>query len=234
MIHQCFYRADQRDALFSAPPYCGFGLEPEINDTLLSICPELADKRTRVALVEYAAMLFHWRRKDADPDAWIGFTSYRQLSKTAFIFDSKRAVELALADADVASWGVWDVSRVRSAWLTGAAAQANLASPSLHKFTVDVLSHFGLGIPQAYFAGKQIIFANYWVMSRQNFDRYMSWSWPIVQHAHTLDHPYKCAVPVHARIDQRKAVGYLAERLFAMWVLREGLRVAALGDVTVM
>lgn len=218
--------------MFAQEPYRGFGLEPNVNATLTKRCPELADPATRLALVEYAAMLFHWRNPDADADGWIGFTSYRQLAKSLFVFETRGAVEAALTDADVVSWGVWNVSRLQIAWLRGAPAQAEIASPGLHKFTCEVLAHFNVKIPDAYFTGEQVVFANYWVMARSAFERYMVWSWPIIDHALNLDHPYKHTKPISAAIDQRKAVGYFAERLYAIWVMREGLTVTPMGSVT--
>ncbi len=233
MIHQCYFREDQLNQLFSQSPYRPFGLEPELNPRLLEVCPELADAATRLALVEYAAMLYHWRDREIDTDNWIGFTSYRQLDKSPFVFQDKAQVEAELAQADVVSWGVWDVSRMRLAWLKGAAAQAETASPLLHRFTVDVLKHFGISVPSAYFVGDRVPFANYWALSRQTFERYMTWSWPIIAHALALEHPYKQTTPIMKGIDQRKAVGYFAERLFAIWAMREGLSIQVMGELAV-
>ena len=231
LIHQCFFREDQRTALFAQEPYRGFGLEPSVNAQLTQRCPELGDHVARLALVENAAMLFHWRNPDADADDWIGFTSYRQLAKSPFVFETRIAVETALSGADVVSWGVWNVSRVQIEWLRGGAAQAEISSPGLHKFTRDVLENFSIKIPSAYYAGEQVVFANYWVMTRSAFERYMAWSWPIIEHALQRDHDYKHAKPISATIDARKAVGYFAERLYAIWVMRERLTVKAMGPV---
>ena len=233
MIHQCFFREDQRAALFPQTPYRGFGLEPDVNSALTEYCPELADRATRLALVEYAAMLCHWREPGADKDAWIGFTSYRQLAKSTFVFQTRAAVEAALSEADVVSWGVWNVSRLQIGWLKGAPAQAEISSPGLHKFTTDVLAHFNVKIPGPYFSGEQVVFANYWVMARSAFERFMEWSWPIITHALNLDHAYKHAKPILVTIDQRKAVGYFAERLYAIWVMKHRLTVKPMGSVPV-
>ena len=96
--------------------------------------------------------------------------------------------------------------------VTGAAAQAEIASPMLHRFTVDVLARFDVKVPAAYFIGAAVPLANYWAMRRDDFDAYMQWSWPIIQWALALDHPFKHQSPVLASIDQRKAVGYFAFR----------------------
>src|SRR5947209_19783424 len=104
MIHQCYFAATQRGELLDSPVYQGFGLEPEVNPQLIRNCPELEDAKTRQALVEYAAMLHLWRNPQEDPDAWIGFTSYRQRDKSPVIFTSRQQVEQALAGADVLGW----------------------------------------------------------------------------------------------------------------------------------
>ena len=103
----------------------------------------------------------------------------------------------------------------------------------LHQFTVDVLAHFGVKLPPPYMAGDCILFANYWALSRNAFERYMNWLWPIVWHAIELEHPYKRSIPILPSIDQRKAVGYFAERLSVMWVIRERLSIAPMGPITV-
>lgn len=233
MIHQCFFREDQAQQLFPAPPYRGFGLEPDVNPDLTRVCPELEHPAVRLALVEYAAMLYHWRNPDSDHDPWIGFTSYRQLTKSTFQFRDSAQVADLLQQAQLLSWGVWDLRRQRLHWLTGAAAQAEISSPLLHRFTVDVLARFDVKVPAAYFIGAAVPLANYWAMRRDDFDAYMQWSWPIIQWALALDHPFKHQSPVLASIDQRKAVGYFAERLFAIWAMREGLQMAVLGEVKI-
>ena len=86
MIYQCYFKEDQRKQLFKSKPYKRFGLEPEVNPNLFLNCPELESKETRLQLVEYGALLWHWR--NFSESSWIGFTSYRQLVKSIFNFSS--------------------------------------------------------------------------------------------------------------------------------------------------
>jgi len=234
MIHQCYFLADHQSRLFGHEPYRPFGLEPDTNPSLLVNCPELAAPDVRLALVEYGAMLHQWRNSDLDTDPWIGFTSYRQLDKSPVVFNSKDEVRELLDAADLVAWYVWDVSRVRLGWLRGAAAQAELSSPRLHAFTNDVLRPFGITIPAAYFDGTEIPFANYWAMSREKFDDFMAWSWPVIQHAMLIDHPYKVHVHQLNRLDHKgKSIGYFMERLFVIWTKLRRLKTAVVGPVVV-
>ncbi len=179
-------------------------------------------------------MLHHWRNPTFDPDPWIGFTSYRQLDKSPAVFGTGDEVEAALSGADLVAWSVWDVSQVRTGWLRGVAAQSELSSPRLHSFTVDVLRAFSITLPQTYYEGFDIVFANYWAMSRDNFSDFMGWSWPIVQHALEIDHPYKSHAHQLNPLDHKgKSVGYLMERLFVVWTKLRKLKLASVGPVKV-
>ena len=233
MIYQCYFRADQERRLFRHEPYEAFGLEPEVNPQILEHCPELADSATRLALCEYAAFLSLWRRPASDADDWIGFTSYRQLDKSHVVFDSKAQVAAHLRRYDLVAWHVWSVGRLRFAGLTGPAAQAEAAHPRLHQFTHDVLATFGEQIPAKYSTIDKVPYANYWAMSQDRFRAFMEWSWPLVQYALAIDHPYKHTPPRLAAEDKRKAVGYFVERLFIIWMIRSSLRTRWLGEVQI-
>lgn len=230
MIYQCYYAPEQASRVFPHEPYRGFGLEPVVNPSLVERCPELASAATRLALTEYAALLHVWRHLPFDDDDWVGFTSYRQLDKTDFVFDSKAEVERLLAGFDFLAWHWWRVGHVRWGELTGAAAQGERSHPLLHRFTLDVLGRFGVTLPEAYLRAPEAPFANYWVMGKRRFAAYMEWSWPLVRCALELEHPYKSyARSWNVRDDKRKAVGYFMERLFVIWTQREGLRGRRLG-----
>ena len=103
----------------------------------------------------------------------------------------------------------------------------------LHRFTVDVLARFDVKVPAAYFIGAAVPLANYWAMRRDDLMLTCNGHGRIIQWALVLDHPFKHQSPVLAGIDQRKAVGYFAERLFAIWAMREGLQMAVLGEVNI-
>ncbi|MHB8472060.1 MAG: hypothetical protein ACYDC8_04270 [Gammaproteobacteria bacterium] len=230
MIYQCYFKKEQEPRLFTKEPYRGFGLEPDVNPTLLNNCPELVDENTRLALVEYAAFLHIWRNLPFDNDDWIGFTSYRQTDKTNFIFKSKQQIEDAFLRHDLVAWHVLSVIGSRTHSLKGAAAQAEIYHPMLHEFTTSILGHFGIVIPKAYYFAQEVPYANYWAMSKTLFASFMTWSWPMVQYALTVDHAYKrndkSSNPTD---DKRKAVGYFMERLFIIWTMLKALRIVRFG-----
>jgi hypothetical protein len=230
VIYQCYYAPEQASRLFRHEAYRGFGLEPVTNSNIVERCPELGCPTTRRALTEYAAFLHIWRHLPFDDDAWIGFTSYRQLDKTDFVFASAAEIERLLVGYDFLAWHWWQVDHVRHGTLTGAAAQGEHSHPLLHGFTLDVLRHFGIDLPEAYFREPEVPFANYWVMSKRHFAAYMDWSWPVMRYALDLEHPYKSYPHSwNPQDDKRKAVGYFMERLFVIWTLREGRRGRRLG-----
>lgn len=232
MIHQCYFAPEHAAQLFDAEPYQPFGLEPAVNVDLTKNCPELSDTDTRVALSEYGAMLHHWRNPGLDSDGWIGFTSYRQLAKTATGFRSKRDVESLLVHGDYVTWYMWWLGDTKVERLRGTAAQAEANHPGIHQFTRDVFSHFELDIPASYSEPSFAPFANYWVMSRERFTQFMTWSWPIVRHALTLKHPYlSTPSPLGVRDNKRRAIGYFMERVFVLWTHFERLRPVVVGPI---
>jgi hypothetical protein len=232
VIYQCYFSAEQTTRLLQHEAYRGFGLEPAVHPEITRGCPELDCERTRTALTEYAAFLHIWRNLPYDEDDWIGFTSYRQLDKTDFVFGCKVHIEALLQGCDFLAWYWWEVQHVRLGLLTGAAAQAEISHPRLHDFTVDVLGKFGIALPSGYFSEPAVPFANYWVLRKPQFAAYMDWSWPLVRHALAIDHPYKRYAQSWNRLDdKRKAVAYFTERLFVIWTLIGGFRGRRLGSL---
>ncbi len=230
MIHQCFFDGSQYDQLWNFEPYRPFGLEPDVNDRITENCPELAAAETRMALAEYGAMLNHWRNPALDSDTWIGFTSYRQLTKSPTIFRSKSEVESLLQRGDYVCWHMWHMANVRIGWITGAAAQAEIAHPGIHQFTKDMLAHFRTALPADYMTATEIPLANYWAMRRERFEDFMAWSWPIVAHSLTSNHRYlTTASSVNAMDNKHRAVGYFMERLFVIWTLIRKLQPVVVG-----
>ena len=233
MIYQCYFQSDQEPRLFSQGPYRGFGLEPDVNPSLLQTCPELSDSTTRVALCEYAAFLYWSRHLEGDGDDWIGFTSYRQLDKSNVVFESKESVEQQLRGVDMLAWHGCSVGNVRSRRLRGTAAQSELGH-GMHKFTLDMLRPFRIKLPKAYQTAAIAPYASYWVLRKKRFAEFMQWSWPIVQAALRCEHKYKDVPSRGYWDDRRKRVGYFAERLFIIWSMQEALKVTWLGDIAPM
>jgi hypothetical protein len=232
MIHQCYFSSEQLSRTFKSDPYRPFGLEPVVNPEISNRCIELTSERNRMALAEYGAMLHLWRNPLVDTDAWIGFTSYRQLEKTTHVFNSKAQIENLLSRGDYVGWYFWYVANVRIGSLHGAAAQAEMSSPGLHRFITDVLRNFGSRAPESYSNSPLVPYANYWVMPRERFDDFMNWSWPMVEFALSSDHPYLTAEStIKATDNKQRAVGYFMERLFVIWTLLRQLRPVVVGPV---
>ncbi len=232
MIYQCYFELEHTSRLFQHEAYRGFGLEPIVNPSIVDRCPELESAVTRVAMTEYAAFLNIWRHLPFDDDDWIGFTSYRQIEKTDFVFRSKAEIEQLLTGYDFLAWHWWRVDGIQKGALTGAAAQGERSHPLIHSFTLDVLACFGFDLPDAYFLEPEVPFANYWVLDKRRFKAYMEWSWPLVRCALDIEHSYKSnSRSWNKQDDKRKAVGYFMERLFVIWTQREGMRGRRLGPI---
>jgi hypothetical protein len=220
MIHQCYNEVPQRARLFDSPLYRGFGLYTAVNPCVGRNCPELDDPRVQQSLCEYGAMLHFWRNADADPDPWIGFTSYRQLDKFPTILTDRESLETRLARGDVAGWGFYAFAEARTRRPITLAEQGERCHPGMTSALWRVLLLRGDPLPRNYVNRCDGLFCNYWAMSKANFADFMAWSFPLVQHC--LAHP-----DAYCRSHPR-AVAYLAERLFVCWY---GLREKRLWNV---
>lgn len=246
MIFQLYPCPSARSRLFTHSPYVPLGLEPEVNADLTANCPELECPRSRLQLTEYGGMLHLWRNPPTDCDAWIGFTSYRQLDKkdTVFQGEDKDTLSSLLSEYDVLSWGIYDVSvswkkATRDGLRNGVdrpAASLALYSERAHPGINDYLS---LGLknvhaketPKEYFSHRIAIFCNYWIVSKPNFSRFMAWSYPVVQW--WLDHEKNLPTTREKRKSshprqwwQGGHIGYAIERLFQIWCFDQRLKVA--------
>lgn len=231
MIYQCFFRNEHRARLFDAEPYASLGLEPDVNERLCEVSPELSDAATRLQLVEYGGFLHLWRRIQDNPHDWIGFTSWRQLDKSPVVFQTIAEVEAALEGVDYIAWAPWDVGQLQHGWLRGLAAHSEISHPHMHSFIVELLRDAGEVLPRAYSHDRIVPYANYWAMSNTLFDDYMRWSWPIVQRALTKQHIYVNYIPPwDHKGDVRKSIGYVVERLFIVWAMKRSLKPKFLGE----
>lgn len=218
MIHQCYFLPSQAAALFTHDPYTPFGLEPEVNGEILRGCPELQTKEARLAVLEHAALLWHWRQRN-DTDSWIGFTSHRQLEKQfPFVFEDRGHVERELAKADIVSWGLVHFTISLS-------QQAEMFHPGINEYMGRLFGAFGETIPRDYHVLRTGAFANYWVMRRDVFDAYMQWFAPkmlwCLAHANL---PYAEANP--------KWLSYVLERLLIVWYLTARKTVSFVGGAS--
>lgn len=238
MIYQCYFAPEHKDMLFKSPAYCGFGQEPEVNPQIMENCPELEDPAVRLALTEYGAFLHLWRNSPQDGDPWIGFTSYRQTAKTPFMFRAKWHIRRALWLYDIAGWGFHSVWRLEEKQWRGAAAQAEKSHPGIMEFLQILASRFEFKLPERFFTDRYVLYANYWVMRKGLFCRYMEWSWPKVKWCleHRNDYAYlRNPVPVSVENAfssscRGKNVGYVMERLFIIWYMTLNLKIRQLGS----
>jgi hypothetical protein len=186
-------------------------------------------------------MLHLWRNPPCDGDNWIGFTSYRQVAKTSFVFRSKTRVKWTLFGRDIAGWGFHDVGRVRTGCFRGAAAQAEHCHPGIMALLEKLGENFGFEIPEQFFTDRYVLYANYWVMQKALFERYMEWSWPKVEwclhHRNTnpfLGNPCPAdfqAAALNGSDVRGKSAGYVMERLFIIWYMLNKVRINRLGPL---
>jgi hypothetical protein len=231
MIYQCYFKEDQKEKLFINNPYKEFGLEPEVNNTLFLNCPELEDKNIRLQLTEYACFLWHWRNPSDNPDSWFGTTSYRQLDKTKFKFNNSKLMEKYLNKDNIISWGVYAM-RNKYGNPISLAKHTDVCHPNLVKTLNAGLNHFNYKIPDAFFITDVGIFANYWVLQKEEFYKFMNFSWPIVKWAFNNIHNYEYftkEMPGNT-VTKNKSVGYFMERLFVCWYLMTEKKILSVSE----
>lgn len=200
----------------------GFGVEPEVNETLFNNCPELESKFNRLQLTEYASYLWHWRNETKLD--WIGSTSYRQLDKFKHKFKTVEEVETLLKDHDIVAWGEY-ILRNKFGMPMSLKTQAKICHPGLNEFMLMIFSKFNLEFPAEWGVRCTGFFANYWVMKKHLFDDFMKFSWPMVEWAleNIKDTDYYQTQISYATVSSEKCVGYFMERLFIVWYLSRGL-----------
>jgi hypothetical protein len=229
MIHQCYFASSQQPALFdpASGVYRPFGLEPEVNPQITRNCTELEDPKVRIALVEYGAMLHHWRNPHEDTDPWIGFTSYRHRDKSPVVFTAPQQVEQALASADILGWCGHRFQDTQTGRPVTLAEQAERSHPGIVSFLYRLLLMRNERMPDAFLVANAGLFANFWAASRASFNAFMEWSFPLVRWClANSQQPYLQSHP--------KAIGYVIERLFILWYLMKGLRVTHAGPIIEM
>mgnify|MGYP003149490606 CR=1 FL=1 len=213
MIYQCYFKDGQQGDIFKSALYEGFGLEPEVNESITDNCPELEDPRTRMYLTEYAAMLHLWRNPHKIKDDWIGFTSYRQLDKFPTILqpDDLANIKESLKEHDILGWGFYKlINRFTNEYETPHYL-SNCCHPGIMEYAQVVMDKFDEKIPGEFYTHSVELFANYWIMSVENFNLFMEWSFPKIkwmldncdEFAYSKAHP--------------KAIGYVMERLHIFW-----------------
>lgn len=205
-VYQCYTKPEQRPLLFRGRPYVPIGLEPEVNPEITRNCRELESAADRLALSEYGAMLWLWRNGPIDSDGWVGFTSWRQLDKVPVRFRPRCVERIAawLESYDVLGWYFIEHP-------TTLAQQAEAAHPGIHGFLTTLMESAGMQVPQGYLTERRGLMANYWIVKWADFERWMEFSFPLVEGSRTTyrKHPFVLGHP--------RSIGYVMERLFLFW-----------------
>lgn len=213
LIAQCYFRKDQESKLFKDPLYRGFGLEPEVNPNLFQNCPELEDPSVRLALTEYACLLWYYRNQDQLPKEGFGTTSYRQLDKVDYI-STVKDVEV-YHDSHISTWGLSEFYDADGNPLP-CSLQAEIAHPGINSYIKATVKN----VPDQWYTSNRCILANYWLTNIDSFLNFMEWSWPLVKNAlydfKNKTHHY-FTNKMNFGADPNKAVGYYMERLFSIW-----------------
>jgi len=233
MIYQCYFKKGQEKLVFNRNCYKGFGLEPEVNLTLFLNCPELKSNFNRLQLTEYAAFLWHYR--NTNNLDWIGFTSYRQLDKFPFVFESKDQIEKYLEDHQILAWGEYAL-KDRYEYPISLEDQARACHPGLNEFIFEIFNKFGYEVPKDWIQKTNGFFANYWVMSFKKFVDYMEYSLPLVLWSleNIKQTDYYKTQNEYGTVSNSKCVGYFMERLFILWYLTNNYNPHNPGSVSVL
>ena len=223
MIYQCYFKKDHEHSLFPLEPYKGFGLEPEVNSDITLNCPELESSFIRKQLTEYACLLWNWRNDDGEP--WFGTTSFRQLMKFPFVFHTKDQINDLVKDHGVVAWGQYQMVD-ETGHPIHLEEQTEICHRGLTDYMREAMEACGEIVPKEWSQVSTGFFANYWVMRRDLFESYMNYSWPIVKWAldNIKDSDFIKKQAIYGTVHPDKAVGYLMERLFIMWYLKEGIQ----------
>ena len=218
MIYQCYFRPSQSKEFFNSHAYQPFGLEPNVNDRLLEGCPELETPKNRIQLLDMAAMLWWYRHLDETPDEWIGFTSWRQYTKTRTYFKSKEVVESLLSSHDVLSWGYHIFNQ-------SLADRSERSHPGINVFMKALFEIVGEEIPDDYYKRTDGPLVDYWAMSKENFVEFMEYMLPFQEYClNNLDRYWYLQ-------NHPKSSAYVLERLFPIWVMKKGMHVRVIDPV---
>lgn len=187
-------------------------ISPPLSDLYEPLCLDcLGSEYIPQLKMEYSGMLYIWKNK-IFKDNWIGFTSYRQLDKSPFVLDHKnKDIILPLLDKyDILSWLFvsFDMS---------ISQQAERCHKNINQYLIYLfMHHFNEPIPSLYFTERSGCFANYWIMSIENFIQFMEWSYPKVLTIVKLSKTMK-----YLKLDTHENnSGFIIERLYNIWYMR--------------
>lgn len=205
MIYQLFYKHDHKVECFN-PNYCKLDLSTITDETYL---PSIQS--------EYCGMLYVWMNQ-LDKDGWIGFTSCKQFKKRFVNIVTYRPneIENTLQNYDIITWGFLckqDSRFARYSFIDNLFDQAEYFHPGLMNMMDKVLNEFGYSdIIQIFKSTECGIYANYWLMSKDNFNTFMEWSFPIVKY---MVKNAGC----NASMGHYNSIGFAVERMFIYWYM---------------
>ena len=155
-------------------------------------------------------MIYLWKN-NIDNDNWIGFTSHRQKNKSSFILDEKNISKVLdlLKKYDIFCFHYLEFNSTIS-------EQAESCHPKINKYIQYLFEEiYNQIIPNEYYTNNCGCFANYWIMSKNNFNEFMDWSYPkvlkIVELSKTQEY---FSLGRHSSNS-----GYIIERLFILWYM---------------
>jgi len=93
------------------------------------------------------------------------------------------------------------------------AEQATACHYGIMEYMQEILSDDDIRL---FWQRDEDFFAEYWIMSKQNFNKFMQWLYPFLKDGlnKTKTHPY---LKSPQGIDTRSSLGYVLERLFILW-----------------
>jgi hypothetical protein len=224
LIYQCYPAKEDKKNVFLENAYKGFGLEPEVNKLLTRNCPELSSAANRLQLTEYACLLWHWRNSNYDTDEWIGTTSIRQSNKFPHRFKNKQEISELLNKNPVIAWGQYTLHNQKGEFIS-LEKSTEVCHPGLTQYMRETLLRFGHELPKEWKTATTGFFANYWIMTKDLFEDFMSFSWPMVSWSldSIKESDFYKNQPEYKTVSNAKAVCYFAERLFLVWYLLKGI-----------
>lgn len=166
--------------------------------------------------MEYSAMVYLYYNK-LDNDDWIGFTSYRQNIKSNFILNELNfnyTINL-LKDYDILCWLFYkfNVSLSNQAEFYHKKITKNIEYLFLYIFKEE--------IPKNYYFDNCGCFANYWIMTKKNFNEFMDWSYPKVLKIIELSNKN-----IDFKLDKHYCnSNFIIERLYIIWYMKFNKRI---------
>lgn len=202
MIYQLYYKNDHGVSPFGNN-YTKFDLSTVVEDKYLPLIQS-----------EYCGMLYHYY--NPDNYKWIGFTSCRQIQK-GYKEIVTEDVEHSLEKYDIVTWGyichkdprfccsdkVYSLFDQTEFFHNGLMTLMNVAFVYFdQKNLIDIFMSYSCGI-----------FANYWLMSKNNFNHFIDWSKPIISWMVEKPRLYNTSTGHY------NTIGWIIERMFIYWYI---------------